>query len=1052
MLDKNGGFIMAKIIKRAGMIFFVSVISCLIALGCVITMQVTESSNNGIVNADTQNNIYTSQNNEDSSYTVPKAEVPEVPKSDYEYELGHKANCTNQTTCTCMQDIWNSAVQKSLDTGKNVKVTLLNDWIASTDDAMHKLGTGIGFVSQDGTLHIPLNAEITLDLNGHDIDRKFDASNAIPGGLIFRFQGTLNLVDNKYNTVEIENIYNQTKGNKDNFVSALNNYKAGQIRGGGRSENSGGAIVLDPGAVLNMYGGIITENYAFVSGGAICSTNGTKVNIYDGVITNNYSNRVGGLFIQDDIDIYGGIIAYNHDLIEENVVNQAGGMYVISPTADVNIYGGKITHNTSTGRAGGVYFHNANKVNIYDCDISYNQAGSYGGGIYSRTVNEFNFYNGKVNYNTTEADGGGMILYLTKVVRIYDGQINNNTASYGGGIKIDSVEDAYLYGGEISGNVGDNGGGIYVNCRLYLKGGTIVNNIAENGGGIYVAGKVSLGAGTQVYGNKLKTNAESDILLHNGTKLQIFEKLGTDSKTTRVGVALASDYGSGYFTSGYKYFNESATSISPSVYFFSNASNTSVVLDGEDLKMSTGTKPTATCDWIISNKGTEERFNKDNVIRKTYNGSIFTISNSKGAFYIGGSYNTSINSYTQALNVGEYAFYTKENVTNPVFTLIIEPKQVDLEWQTILTYNGTVQSPIANVAENEILNLDSCNVLVDGSAINVGTNYYATAISLQNINYKINPLTKSTTYKILPAELEINISTNDKSAVYSGQEIKLDKWFSVSATLLGNDKLKPLTNVFNIDYSKIVPQFTKDGITTDSVINVEEYAISVKPFDVSKVFSGNSNYNVTVNYVNGGTLTVSEANVIRPTAESKYDYLILEGDKRVSYKDKGLIHGDNDSNVNVVDGKANYYMGNISPNTSVNKFISNLVYEKTQIQIYNSKGTIIYDKGNASVNEELLNNGKELEVGTGWYIEYSKDGETERITLSVLGDVNGDGRISASDVTYLRQIASDNALYESLSVEKKLASMVINKGNVTSADAEIVRNVVDKLLTMNLFF
>ena len=65
--------------------------------------------------------------------------------------------------------------------------------------------------------------------------------------------------------------------------------------------------------------------------------------------------------------------------------------------------------------------------------------------------------------------------------------------------------------------------------------------------------------------------------------------------------------------------------------------------------------------------------------------------------------------------------------------------------------------------------------------------------------------------------------------------------------------------------------------------------------------------------------------------------------------------------------------------------------------------------------------------------------------LSILGDVNGDGRISASDVTYLRQIASDNALYESLSVEKKLASMVINKGNVTSADAEIVKNVINKM-------
>lgn len=85
-------------------------------------------------------------------------------------------------------------------------------------------------------------------------------------------------------------------------------------------------------------------------------------------------------------------------------------------------------------------------------------------------------------------------------------------------------------------------------------------------------------------------------------------------------------------------------------------------------------------------------------------------------------------------------------------------------------------------------------------------------------------------------------------------------------------------------------------------------------------------------------------------------------------------------------------------------------------------------------------------------IANSKDGETERITLSVLGDVNGDGRISASDVTYLRQIASDNALYESLSVEKKLASMVINKGNVTSADAEIVKNVINKMFGIDIFF
>ena len=93
-------------------------------------------------------------------------------------------------------------------------------------------------------------------------------------------------------------------------------------------------------------------------------------------------------------------------------------------------------------------------------------------------------------------------------------------------------------------------------------------------------------------------------------------------------------------------------------------------------------------------------------------------------------------------------------------------------------------------------------------------------------------------------------------------------------------------------------------------------------------------------------------------------------------------------------------------------------------------------------------------VGTGWLLEtYGENNvKIENITLSVLGDVNGDGRISASDVSYLRQIANDSALFESLSVEKKLASIVLNKSSVTTADAEIIRNVLGKLLEIELFF
>jgi len=167
----------------------------------------------------------------------------------------------------------------------------------------------------------------------------------------------------------------------------------------------------------------------------------------------------------------------------------------------------------------------------------------------------------------------------------------------------------------------------------------------------------------------------------------------------------------------------------------------------------------------------------------------------------------------------------------------------------------------------------------------------------------------------------------------------------------------------------------------------------------------------------------------------EYDFMFLENNKRKNYSENEKIHGYNDSDIQ------NYILGKILTNTSVKYFVERLAplgIDKNNMKLYDGKNKLIYENGSAGygISESLLDNGKELAVGTGWY--FIANGET--IYLSVLGDVNGDGRISASDVSYLRQIANDSTLYESLSLEKKLASMVINKGKVTSADAEIVRN------------
>ena len=204
------------------------------------------------------------------------------------------------------------------------------------------------------------------------------------------------------------------------------------------------------------------------------------------------------------------------------------------------------------------------------------------------------------------------------------------------------------------------------------------------------------------------------------------------------------------------------------------------------------------------------------------------------------------------------------------------------------------------------------------------------------------------------------------------------------------------------------------------------------------------------------TLNGNEVSFEKTIESNVYDFVYIENGKRQNYKENNLTHAVNDYEKSMIVNNGKLILGNIGVNTSINTLIGNINFSRNHIKIYNNKNQLVYDKGNsvAGINASYYDNGREFAVGTGWKIEtYTDSGVIiETIYLSVLGDVNGDGRISASDVTYLRQIASDNALYESLSVEKKLASMVINKGNVTSADAEIVRNVVDKLFAMDLFF
>ena len=235
------------------------------------------------------------------------------------------------------------------------------------------------------------------------------------------------------------------------------------------------------------------------------------------------------------------------------------------------------------------------------------------------------------------------------------------------------------------------------------------------------------------------------------------------------------------------------------------------------------------------------------------------------------------------------------------------------------------------------------------------------------------------------------------------------------------------------------------NIANNAATNVGSYTATISIKDkINYIWADNSYEDITLQYAITLAPPVNEENGVY-----RFIYLAEEGDKQIrkTYKESGLVHGINDSEVN--GGKA--VIGNIAPNTSVKEFIETLGFDTSKIVLKDNKGKDIY-KNNVPVDIATYDNKYELAVGTGWRVEYTNNGNTETIYLSVLGDVTGDGRISAVDVTYLRQVANDKEAYDDLSVEKKLASLVLNVGIVTTADAEIIRNIMDNKITIDLFY
>ena len=869
---------------------------------------------------------------------------------------------------------------------KNIKVVLGKDWIAQEHtEYTTSFGEGVGF--RNGRIEVPASAKITLDLNGKTINRDMVGRvETAPtfGNVIGVAEGELTILDSCYNETIVSNLYETNKTNKEALFSAIENLNCGKIIGG-YAPNGGGIYI-----------------YAK-----------SRVTFSSGIMFNNKANYGGAIYnLGLNLVVNGGIF-YN------NVAKtDAGGIYM---RTNSNINGGYFINNSAT--FGGAIYQNSHDYghNVTNAIFAYNLGTKSGGASYTyhgtAKIQNSTFYRNEAKLVGGALSGAGLTSIMA-VLDIYNCTITENTADSGGAISANANQSAKL--------------------QIILAGGVITQNTAKTyAGGVFVRNidYFTISGPVQIYDNKLNNATHSDAYIEKGKKIEINGVLATSASTAYIGITLAPNYGDVPFTIGYKY---KGNTIGPGKIFFSNNTNYGIELkEDEAILSTTTTKPTEKCEWILTpENGTPIKTTGTN-ITVPYNGKKYTLTNSKGLFTQTNN-STKLTSFDGIKLVGSFGFDTDANVLNPVVTITVVPKEVELEWtNTSLTYNGASQIPIATIKASDLVAGDECTITVSGAQTLAG-NYIATISTINNSNYKLKPsVRKYTEFTIAKANLTIDVTTKNISKEYNGKIVDIgNDWYNITTNgLLGVDRGKAIDKLFNIDTKAFVPQFNGN----ESVVEVGEYIISTKPFTVSEVFKDNLNYNVNINYVNTGKLTITNPSVIRPTDNSGYDFMMLQNNKRVSYKEKELIHGDNDSEY------TNFVLGNIAPNTSVQTLLNNLVFsDMSQVQIYNGANEVVYGENAKAFYTANIDNGTELAVGTGWYIRYEKlTGGEETIYLSVLGDLTGDGKVNSADVNRLRQMVNNIEVYTNSNEVVKLSSLIINNGKTpTNADAEIVWNVV----------
>ena len=377
----------------------------------------------------------------------------------------------------------------------------------------------------------------TLTIDGNRDNVTVD----VVGSLVFAsHSATINI----YDGARIAN--NKKVGNERSFdcVSYVDAYT---------TERAGGAGVLNIGATINMYGGIIENN--------LVSTVHTEVVNEDGTVSTSEINGCGGgVFSNGNMYMYGGIIRGNEALrgggvfvgrvsyfksgtISDNIAHYYGGGISTASTMYSDTYLGTtgegnkkmiLSGNHSYRAGGAIYSNTSSPIIIYaNTEIINNISDTSGGGIY--TAGPVTARGAVFKGNFCELSGGAIYHHYTKadfdprLIQLYGCLFEENTSSLGGAITL-SASDAVA-------ETGKGTQATITDCE-FLNNKTFKGESNDgNGGAIYITRKSKADiSNCKFIGNTAATNSGA-VSIHSNATVTL-SNCSFEKNTARFGGAM----------------------------------------------------------------------------------------------------------------------------------------------------------------------------------------------------------------------------------------------------------------------------------------------------------------------------------------------------------------------------------------------------------------------------------------------------------------------------------------------------------------------------------